>query len=362
MKKDVTIKPECAICHQKLNPHNFYGYQPSSVNALVEFSTAKIYCCEHCGFSGIAEEIGDERLSLYYSKYYNAKSLKEDRIGLSSSFRCRTHIYNPRYLAQLETIKLFKTLTPETRYLEIGSGKGDLFNLLTHSCLGGNFTALEIDESAIQILNYYGVSLKKGDIKDENIMNEEKFDVIFLSHTLEHFNPSDVERILKNIKRLLDKDGVFLCEVPNADLKSYPNACENIVPHLSFFTKKSLKLIVNKLGFKIVFFTAVGLSQKGKNHATVTKRRVESGYLDTHLIEEDGILVNVNLDQSQFSLKHFLKRFIIYLSSKILGEKLTAWLFNTMKLIKNQHPSKYLDDDTNKVLEDGENLRILLKL
>ena len=149
-------------------------------------------------------------------------------------------ILNPRYIAQLQLLSHFKKLDSQTSYLEIGSGKGDFFNLLKSSGRSGNFFALEPQEAAQEHLDEYGVQIINANITEPKVLGEKKFDVIILSHALEHFNPHDLKAICKNIYDGLDKGGILLCEVPNADLYSFPNAVENIVPHLSFFTKNAL--------------------------------------------------------------------------------------------------------------------------
>ena len=87
----------CTICSFNLDYNDNLKYIPSSVNSLPEFIEAEINYCNNCGFSGISKEISVERLNIYYSRYYNAKSLKEFRHGFSVKLRSKIYIFNLRY-------------------------------------------------------------------------------------------------------------------------------------------------------------------------------------------------------------------------------------------------------------------------
>ena len=84
----------------------------------------------------------------------------------------------------------------------------------------------------------------------EDFSTEEEFDVIWMSHVLEHLIEPD--KFLKNIKMNLKKDGVFFIEVPNCEYKPMLENSIKKNPHLFHFTKKSLSKLVENLGYKIL--------------------------------------------------------------------------------------------------------------
>ena len=84
----------------------------------------------------------------------------------------------------------------------------------------------------------------------EDFSTDEVFDVIWLSHVLEHI----IEPIhfLNKIKNNLKKDGVIFIEVPNCE---YEPMLQNSIqknPHLFHFTKNALSKLVENVGYKIL--------------------------------------------------------------------------------------------------------------
>ena len=89
---------------------------------------------------------------------------------------------------------------------------------------------------------------------DEN----QKYDVIFLFHVLEHIK--DPEKLLRSLGRFLSDEGKIIIEVPNADdalltlydCESYKNfyywKC-----HLFYYTTKTLKDVCLKAGFAVEY-------------------------------------------------------------------------------------------------------------
>ena len=74
----------------------------------------------------------------------------------------------------------------------------------------------------------------------------------------------DIESILNGINNSLKSNGIFLCEVPNADLIKYPNADDLVNPHLTFFSTESIKNFIKKTGFEILFLSTCGNNQLDK--------------------------------------------------------------------------------------------------
>ena len=354
----------CSICNAKILRDKYRSFFPSSLNSLVEITKASIYTCDKCGFSGVTESIRHDRLMLYYSQYYNAKADKAFQNSKFARLKTKTYIFNERYMGQLQTLSVFKALKKDTSYLEIGSGKGDLFNILIHSGLGGKFTVLEPQNAARMILDHYDVEAIDGDITDPNALSGQKFDVIFLSHVLEHFNPSDVKTVITNIRKLLNDDGIFLCEIPHADLDAYPEACENIVPHLSFFSKKSAKLLMEQCDLKVIYCETVSLSQREKDNVSLIQAALDKGLLNAVLDEKDRMMINHYTRQrhDKISKKERWKASIILTCATLFGITLTAKVINLIKVLNRDHEMTRLLNQSNVVREHGENIRLLMKL
>lgn len=94
-------------------------------------------------------------------------------------------------------------------YLHIGSGNVRLFIKL--KLLGFNIHNIDINRELCEKYKKHGISSHYGTILEANLPNN-KFDVIFLSHVLEHLiHPK--EELIK-LKNFLKNDGVIVCQFP----------------------------------------------------------------------------------------------------------------------------------------------------
>ena len=131
------------------------------------------------------------------------------------------------------------------KVLDFGAGNGNF-------AMFAQADGVEIDES---LKNYF----KDNNLKIYKTINdvEKKYDVITMFHVLEHLK-SPVE-MLKNLSKHLENEGQIVIEVPNSSdalLKLYKNkdfadftywGC-----HLFNYNEKTLKMIVEKAGLKVV--------------------------------------------------------------------------------------------------------------
>lgn len=99
--------------------------------------------------------------------------------------------------------------------LEIGSGPGALTSVL-HEVGTNRVTALEIDPTAIEIVQKYCVEVIQADLNSESwpeVFNGKLFDAVIAADVLEHVN--NPAQVLKGMVRLLNKDGAVVISVPN---------------------------------------------------------------------------------------------------------------------------------------------------
>jgi len=85
----------------------------------------------------------------------------------------------------------------------------------------------------------------------KHINKNKKFDVISLSHVLEHFNsPEKIHDCLS----LLKKDGLIFIEVPNEEI-TFLNFCKTTgseTPHLMWFSTYAFEILSKKIGLEII--------------------------------------------------------------------------------------------------------------
>ena len=85
---------------------------------------------------------------------------------------------------------------------------------------------------------------------------EGKFNIIVLSHVLEHVvNPIDY---LKLVNNLLVKNGILYIEVPFLDYQ-YKG---EFFPHLLFFKPQSLQNLCDNVGFRVIDVQSFGKSKE----------------------------------------------------------------------------------------------------
>lgn len=115
----------------------------------------------------------------------------------------------------------------------------------------------------------YGITDKKEDVDFarkflslDNIMvgdaetgffvkgNEEKFGFIVMSHFLEHI--LDPITLMSNVEKVLHKNGLIYIEVPSFYWAEVRIPDVFVPQHVSYYTKSTLKQLLNKVGLKII--------------------------------------------------------------------------------------------------------------
>ena len=128
-------------------------------------------------------------------------------------------------------------------------------------------------------------------LKDINSYKDEEISFFFSSHTFEHINARNLNDLLKNIKKKLSKNAIIYIEVPSDNFSKFQyNSKINEGPHISHFTQKSLRLLINK------YFDIIDISIRGpkrvlsdNNYQDLNKIYSKKRFLRT-LLNKLGIL------------------------------------------------------------------------
>lgn len=133
--------------------------------------------------------------------------------------------------------------------LDVGAGYGFLERQLTNI---SNIEIHGIDTSskAIERLK----SMYKGDFKLGSALRlpykKMTFDVVLLLELLEHFQPKNSLRVLKEARRVLKKDGFLIISVPiNEGIKTMVELRENVSGHLRIYTEALILKELEICGF-----------------------------------------------------------------------------------------------------------------
>jgi predicted SAM-dependent methyltransferase len=136
----------------------------------------------------------------------------------------------------LEKFLSIKNLTA-TSILEIGPGHGFFADNWIRRNPGTSYFGLETDKSCYSSLKSCGVELIDTSSKMPST------DVVIISHVLEHV--TDPVFFLTNVTEGLKTGGILFIEVPCMDWKYKPLD----EPHLLFFDKHPMKILLKRLGF-----------------------------------------------------------------------------------------------------------------
>jgi 2-polyprenyl-3-methyl-5-hydroxy-6-metoxy-1,4-benzoquinol methylase len=220
----------CIICENKLNKY--------SENSNLEMP---VYYCKNCNYyvTGESEiEIEQKLNKLYSGAYWDERKAK---ISIDSNYTDNDSLGKLRnWTSQFSYCKKF--FQNKKSILEIGVGGGQAVYQFDQK--GYTITGIEPDSRNVELINK---KLKNGKVIHsfiENIDMDESFDIIWMSHVLEHLVKPDI--FLKKINKNLKKDGIFFIEVPSCEHKPTLQASIFENPHVHHFSKKSLlKLVEN---------------------------------------------------------------------------------------------------------------------
>ena len=225
----------CILCNGILERYS----ETSNLGLPVNF-------CKNCNLyiNGDAKEQVIEKVSnLYKGEYWNERnsetSIKSEFTDVDSQGKRRNWVSQFLYTKEHITGK---------NLLEIGVGVGQ--SILWFEEEGFDVNGIEPDGKNVSMINK---KLKKGKVIEssvEDFSTDEVFDVIWMSHVLEHI----IEPIhfLKKIKNNLKKDGIFFIEVPNCEYEPMLQSSIQKNPHLFHFTQNALSKLVENVGYKIL--------------------------------------------------------------------------------------------------------------
>ena len=231
----IYLEIRCIICNGLLEEFS----ETSNLDLPVNF-------CKNCNLyinGNTKEQVIEKVADLYKGEYWNERnsetSINSEFTDVDSEGKRRNWI--SQFLYTKKHIK-------GKNLLEIGVGAGQ--SILWFEEEGFNVKGIEPDGRNVSMINK---KLKKGEVIEssvEEFSTDEVFDVIWMSHVLEHL--LEPMNFLKKIKDNLKNNGIFFIEVPNCEYEPMLQSSIQKNPHLFHFTTKSLSKLVEKLDYKIL--------------------------------------------------------------------------------------------------------------
>lgn len=217
--------------------------------------------CNGCGVVFVDLHKDFNVSNLYSSEYY----LERQEYYLKNSIVDPIYGFeNPNIIDFKEGLELVESFKHNGRLLDVGCAMGIFLSMAKER--GWEVFGVDISDYAISFARErFGLSCFVGQLKDANLPDKH-FDVITLWDAVEHFeNPLEE---LKEIKRVLDDDGIILFDTPNVDslmrlfahwiyratggLFKYPVKKLYHQFHLYYFSPRTLRMLLDKAGFEII--------------------------------------------------------------------------------------------------------------
>ena len=203
--------------------------------------------CLTCNHVMIEDPPSKEELDEYYRRSFWGE--KKIVVDLESEWKKILKSNSSSYERYLRGKRQYNYITSKIKIdknqkiIDIGSGISSILYQFSKNNYD-NLYALEFDKKICEFLELRKINTINSDIRDI-VNSNNKFDLIIISHTLEHvYDPEEFIHLVQNISK---KNTKLFIEVPFKDYLEPYN--ENF--HLHFFSKQSLETILNKNQFKL---------------------------------------------------------------------------------------------------------------
>jgi 2-polyprenyl-3-methyl-5-hydroxy-6-metoxy-1,4-benzoquinol methylase len=180
-------------------------------------------------------------------KYYESEDYISHTDNKRSLFEKLYHFI--KSIALKNKLNLINSLQPQKgKILDIGAGTGEFLSVAKND--GWQTIGVEPSDRAKAIAINKGVSF----VEETSELENHSFDVISMWHVLEHV--PDLDKQIKELKRLLKPTGTLIIAVPNFksfDAKHYGKfwAAYDVPIHFWHFSKKAIKLLFEKEEMKL---------------------------------------------------------------------------------------------------------------
>ena len=145
-----------------------------------------------------------------------------------------------------------RSFSEGSRVLEVGFGNGSF--LAFSKQRNWKVTGTEINKNLINIALEEGFDVSY--CKSLEQFNSDTFDLVVAFDVLEHFDHNNVELFLRETKRILKKDGIFLAKFPNGDSPFGLSNQNGDITHLISIGSNKARYWANKIGFEILYIGA----------------------------------------------------------------------------------------------------------
>lgn len=201
-----------------------------------------IVACSDCGF--------------VFNRYESADQSSFDDYYLSTSKTMDYYQMYPEAVADSYFFHIFDNIqgyiTRNSKILDVAGGYGELAQLLIKKGFQ-DVTVLELKPECVQAVKNAGIAAIEGNLLRLDT-EQEKYDLIVCSHTLEHF--VDTDTAMKKLRELVKPGGYIYVEVPDlyrySELERAPYHFLTY-EHVCHFSEITLHNLCAQFGFQMMY-------------------------------------------------------------------------------------------------------------
>jgi 2-polyprenyl-3-methyl-5-hydroxy-6-metoxy-1,4-benzoquinol methylase len=298
-QEDKFVCVNCPACNNDDKKYIFekYGFE--------------FYKCNKCRTVYMYNRPSEYLLREFYknSKLYN---FWNKYIFPKSELARKHNIFENRKKLIIEYCDKYKI--SKNNFLEIGAGYGYLGELLLEENVFNNIIAIEPNKKLFNSCKSKNINV----INDvfENINFKYKFDVVVSFETIEHiFSPYNT---LLKIHSIMNTEGLLYLTCPNFegfDILTLLEKSDNIdAEHINMFNPDSIKILLNRIGFKIISVTTPGKLDVDIVKEKLLKKEIQNYFLEKLLLNQKEEAI---LEFQSYLVKHNLSSHMQILALKI---------------------------------------------
>lgn len=297
-QKDNFVPVPCPVCTEQVEGQNidFYKYGFSHIK------------CNSCNTLYVSPRPTEDQLFSYYANSEAIAFWTKLLIATNDERKLLQHIPRVNILKE----KISAGQNKRELFVDLGAGNGNFSKVVQDANIFTKVLATDISDECIDACKSQGLATKKCTVDE---FDDNSIDCIVFNDLIEHvFNPS---AFLKSCYNKLRVGGVLMLSTPNGegfDFKILKDKTENITPpeHLQYFNPMSIKILLEKLGFKTVNATTPGILDVEIIKRQINDKGLELEYDNSFL----NFLFSLRDDDIENSFQSFLQ--INKLSSHML--------------------------------------------
>lgn len=223
-------KQLCPICHAQMQRTEYYNEIYKTFN----------YFCSCCDSFHIVDQFNDEE---YYTNQYHDNFRYKLNLFKYKMIRVLP-FFAYRSTSRFDFLKKYILLPKKVDILEIGGGTGEHFIVFNRRAHVNSYKLIE--PGPVMKTQHSKLKHIKEIFENVNIKDISNTNVVMLFHVMEHI--FDLDSFFKKIKKTGLK--YFYFEVPNIANEEVKIKSMTDNPHYHHFSKKSIRLLMDRYGFK----------------------------------------------------------------------------------------------------------------